>query len=113
MKNKKEEEKEGQEVSFLCRCTVWNLPQDDDTSALRGPNLLSAWRHLDLRQLWGPISGESEDESRTLGGHVPRRHSPLTMSEMSSRSVLMLLILSRLARVWMDTYWSPSIWEMR
>lgn len=41
------------------------------------------------------------------------QHSHLAMSEMSSRSVLMLLILSRLAKVWMDIYWSPSIWEMR
>lgn len=35
------------------------------------------------------------------------------MSAMTSRSVLILLILSRLARVWKDTYWSLSIWETR
>lgn len=41
------------------------------------------------------------------------QHSHLTILEMSSMSVLMPLILSKLARVWMDTYWSPSIWEIR
>lgn len=35
------------------------------------------------------------------------------MSEMRSRSVLRFLILSRLARVAMEMYWSLSIWDLR
>lgn len=61
-----EEEEEEKEVSFLCRRAVWDLPQDDDASALSGPDLLSTRRHLDLRQRCGPIRGEIEDESGTL-----------------------------------------------
>lgn len=50
-------------MSFLCWRAVWHLPQNDDTSALSGPDLLSTRRHLEVRQCCGPIRRENEDEN--------------------------------------------------
>lgn len=128
-KRKKKRGGEGGEMSCLRGSAVRHLPQDDDTSALGGPDLLSTGRHLQVRQCWWPTRRENGDESRTLvnecwsttsfQGQLGTKkseaifNSHLTMSEISSRLLLMFLILSRLARVWMDTYWSASIWEVR
>lgn len=105
----------GGEVPFLRWRAVWHLAQDDDTSALGEPDLLSTGRHLEVRQCWWPSRRDIEDERvlTTLIWYEKKKskvlNSHLTMSEISSRSVLMFLTLSKLARVWMDTYWSPSI----
>lgn len=36
--------------SCLLRCAVGDLTQDDHTSTLAGPDLLSTWSHLNQRQ---------------------------------------------------------------
>lgn len=57
-------------VSCLLRCAVGDLTQDDDTSTLTGPDLLSTWSHLDHRQSCQPVREDniSGQKQTTLDG---------------------------------------------
>lgn len=75
---------EEERVSFLCWCAVWHLSQDDDASALSGPDLLPTRRHLKVRQCCGPIRRENEEDRKLL------RHKKNCMMFISKSPTLTL-----------------------
>lgn len=98
---------------YLSGGAVRDFSQDDHTAALNGTDLLSTRRHLDQRERCERVRGQTDRRSQEgfVMFSIPfrKRHQLVNMSEMSVRSVLRFLIWSRLARHWMEMYWSLSI----